>query len=222
MYGNQSEQLNRKKNTSMNSINDEIQRKNPNHFWDTENYKNDLDKRIKAHYVNPRQLELSQIGQPFFERIEIDQKSCDQYYKLMENGIRIETFIEKDKKGNHLTKCKIKIIVRNIHFDPGSEDTSYVILKEIRHCTVDRPEFSSIMYNPLFFEDQYSQECVRIGLELVVDDEFMIDGTPDDSLESPSLIELHQTIGHLLYDIGIRYNALEDIWIKDDINESVQ
>jgi hypothetical protein len=203
--------------TNMNKKTDHNQSNYLSHFWDVEKDSSGRDTIIKNNDFNPRELELSKLGYPFFDREEIVQKNCMKYFNLMDNGLKIGTFTEKNKYGETVIKCKIKIVVQNIKFDPDIESSSYVRIKEIRHSTIDRPEFTSIMYNPLFFNNQYEQECVRIGLEFPVDIDFNDEYIHNDPAQLQHHIEqLRIKITHLLYDIGIRYNTRKDIWIKDE------
>jgi hypothetical protein len=205
------------KNIPISSGIDDNQPKHQNPFGNPESYKRDLDKRIKGHYGNKRIEELNKLGHPFFNRQEGEQKNCVKYHNIMEDILNIGIDKKKDKNDELILKWHVKIIVQNIKIDPNEESRLYVIQKEIRHTIIDRPEFTSIMYNPLFFDDQYLHECVRIGLKFPVDNNFNNEYTFNDPALSQHHIEqLRKTITHLLYDIGIRYNSLEDIWIKDE------
>jgi hypothetical protein len=204
---------NKNKNIPIISGIDDNQPKHQSPFGNPESYRRDLDKRIKSHHGNKRIEELNKLGNPFFNRQDGEKKNCVTYHNFMENILNIGIDKEKDKNDELILQWHVNIIVQNIKIDPNNESRSYVIQKGIRHSTNVRPEFTSIMYNPLFFEDQYLHECVRIGLKFPVDNDFTHN---DPVLSQQHIEELRKKITHLLYDIGIRYNSLKDIWIKDE------
>jgi hypothetical protein len=173
-----------------------------NNFATIQEYKEDLDKRIKSHHCNLRLQELNNMSLPFFDATK-NHLNVNSSYEKFNEKISPLNYVYKNKKDELIFKCKIAL--QNIKIDSAVYSKSYRVIKNLTHYTIIHKEFDNVPYNPLLFDDMNNQKCIRIAIKHTL---------ASNSLDIEIIFdEIQKVVIDLLDSLGIMYNN-DDIYIS--------